>query len=313
MVRPKNTQPRTISGARRHLLLGAVGTALSVHPALARIKVRDEAIRVVRRGAGRDVIFLPGLGASGDVWAASAAAVQAGVRSHIVYFAGFAGEPATSVPRDGFLRSRASAVAQYIAQQRLVRPLLVAHSGAVAMAIMLALEQPSLLEGMMLVDGLPFPAALELGPTGNRQQAAEKAERDFQTQRSMRGAEYVAYRRQEASNSAISTDHVHRVAQWAIRSDRASLMQADRELGGLDLRDSLEGLQMPLTIVYADQASLGAPPGWMKQVYQGQYVSLKRSPILVEIADAQHFLMLDQPRRFLAALLRFVGVVGERH
>jgi pimeloyl-ACP methyl ester carboxylesterase len=306
MVTSKNKQPSTISGAKRHLLLGALGAVLSAHPALARIKGQDEAIRVVRRGAGRDVIFLPGLGASGDVWAASAAAVQAGVRSHIVYFAGFAGEPATPVSRDGFLRSRASAVAGYIAQQRLVRPLLIAHSGAVAMAVMLALEQPSLLEGIMLVDGLPFSAALELGPTANRQQVVDKASLDFQTQRGMRPAEYAAYRHQEASNSVVSAEHAHRVAEWAIRSDRELLMQADRELGALDLRDSLAGLQTALRVVHADQASLGAPPGWMKQVYQGQYASAARPATFLEIASARHFLMLDQPHAFMATLLRFV-------
>jgi pimeloyl-ACP methyl ester carboxylesterase len=306
MVTSKNKQPSTISGARRHLLLGALGTVLSAHPALARIKGHDEAIRVVRRGAGLDVIFLPGLGASGDVWAAIVATVQAGVRSHIVYFAGFAGEPATPVPRDGFLRSRASAVAHYIVQQRLVRPLLVAHSGAVAMAIMLALEQPSLIQGMMLVDGLPFPAALESGPTSNRQQAAENAEHDFQTQRSMLPAEYAAYRHQEAVSSVVSSQHAHRLAEWAIRSDRELLMQADRELGALDLRDSLSGLQTALTIVYADQASRGAPPGWMKRVYQGQYASAARPSTFLEIASARHFLMLDQPHAFTATLLRFV-------
>jgi pimeloyl-[acyl-carrier protein] methyl ester esterase len=94
----------------------------------------------------------------------------------------------------------------------------------------------------------------------------------------------------------------------AIRSDREQLMQADRELGALDLRERLAGLQPAVTVVYADQTSLGAPPGWMKKVYQGQYASLARPPTLVEIADARHFLMLDQPQSFVAALLRFVGV-----
>jgi pimeloyl-ACP methyl ester carboxylesterase len=308
MFTSKNKQPNTISGAKRDLLLGALGAVLCAHPALARVMGHDEAIRVVRRGAGRDVIFLPGLGASGDVWAASVAAVQAGVRSHLVYFAGFAGEPATPVSQDGFLRSRASAVAQYIVQQRLMRPLLIAHSGAVSMAIMLALEPPSLLEGMMLVDGLAFPAALELGPTANRQQAVDKAALDLQAQRAMRPAEYVAYRHQEASNSVVSAEHAHRVSEWAIRSDRELLMQADRELSSLDLRDSLGGLQTALTVVHADQASLGAPPGWMKQVYQGQYASVARPATFLEIASARHFLMLDQPHAFAATLRRFVGL-----
>jgi pimeloyl-ACP methyl ester carboxylesterase len=124
-------------------LLGALGTVLTMRPALAGVRGRAEAIRVVHRGAGRDVVFLPGLGASGDVWAASAGTLGARVRSHIVHFAGFAGEPAKPISHNGFLRSRASAVAGYLVQQRLARPLLVAHSGAAAMAMMLALDQPA--------------------------------------------------------------------------------------------------------------------------------------------------------------------------
>jgi pimeloyl-[acyl-carrier protein] methyl ester esterase len=84
-------------------------------------------------------------------------------------------------------------------------------------------------------------------------------------------------------------------------------MKADRELSALDLRERLAGLQTALTVVYADQASLGAPPGWMKQVYQAQYASAALPPTWVEIANARHFLMLDQPQAFVAALQRFVG------
>jgi pimeloyl-[acyl-carrier protein] methyl ester esterase len=290
------------------MVLGALGTVLTTRLALAGVKGHAEAIRVVRRGGGRDVVFLPGLGASGDVWAASAGTLGARVRSHIVHFAGFAGEPAKPISHDGFLRSRASAVADYLVRQRLSRPLLVAHSGAAAMAVMLVLEQPSLLGGLMLVDGLPFPAALELGAAANRLQAAEKAERDCQTQRGMRYAEYAAYRHQEAINSTVSASNAYRVAEWAIRSDREQLMQADSELGALDLRERLAGLQTALIVVYADQASLGAPPGRMKQVYQSQYAGVGQPPTFVEVADARHFLMLDQPQAFVVALQHFAGV-----
>ncbi len=176
------------------------------------------------------------------------------------------------------------------------------------MGLMLALERPLLLDGLMVVDGLPFPAALALDAAADRHHAAEEAERDFQAQRHMRPAEYAAYRHQEARNSTVSADNAHRVAEWAIRSNREQLMQADRELGALDLRERLAGLQTALTVVYADQASLGAPPGWMKRVYQAQYASAARLPALVEVAGARHFLMLDQPQAFVVALQRFVGV-----
>jgi pimeloyl-ACP methyl ester carboxylesterase len=290
------------------MVLGALGTVLTTPAAPAGANGHAEAIRVVRRGAGRDVVFLPGLGASGDVWAAGASTLGASAHSHIVHFAGFAGEPAKPISHDGFLRSRARAIADYLAQQRLSRPLLVAHSGAASMAMMLALEQPSLLGGLMLVDGLPFPAALELGAAANQPQAVEKAERDYQTQRGMRYAEYAAYRHQEATNSTVSASDAYRVAEWAIRSDREQLMQADRESGALDLHERLAGLQTALTVVYADQASLGAPPGWMKQVYQRQYAGVAQPPAFVEVADARHFLMLDQPQAFVAALRRFARV-----
>jgi pimeloyl-[acyl-carrier protein] methyl ester esterase len=293
--------------ARRHLLLGALGTALTARSAFAGPKVHDEAIHVVCCGAGRDVVFLPGLGASGEVWAASALTLGARIRAHIVHFSGFAGAPAKQVSAEGFLASRARVVANYLAQRRLERTLLVAHSGAAAMGLMLALEQPALLGGLMVVDGLPFPAALALGAAAGKHQAAEKAERDFQAQRTMRPAEYAAYRHQVASNSTLSADSAHRVAEWAIRSDREQLMKADRELSALDLRERLAGLQTALTVVYADQASLGAPPGWMKQVYQAQYASAALPLTWVEVANARHFLMLDQPQAFVVALQRFVG------
>lgn len=294
------------SGQRRRLI-----GALAASPWSGRVRAADagweQCFRVVRRGTGRDAIFLPGLGTSGDVWSGSTSALGAKVRAHVVHFAGFAGEPVRRDAKDGFMRSRAVAVGDYIARQGLQQPLLIAHSGAAAMALMLALDRPHSVGGVMVVDGLPFPAELELGAAATPQVARQKADETFEAHRRLPRVQYAAYRDEEARNACLASEDARRVAEWAIRSDRRVLMQADRELNAIDLRERLGALTTPLTVVHADQASLGAPAGWMKRIYMEQYGRVVPTPTRVEIADARHFLMLDRPQAFAAALHRFVG------
>ena len=45
------------------------------------------------RGQGPDVIFIPGLGSTRDVWAAQAEALASTHRLHLVQINGFAGQP----------------------------------------------------------------------------------------------------------------------------------------------------------------------------------------------------------------------------
>lgn len=302
-----HSKPTKISLQRRAICQAGILALLPIPMQAAELPAHglSRLIRVERVGAGREVVFVAGFGASADVWSGCKTALGRNTRVHLVHVAGFAEEPATAIRVPGFISGLGTAIANYIARRRLVRPLLVVHSGAAAVAMSMALDHPSLLAGMMVVDGLPFPAELELGADATVEQAITRATQTYEAQRRMARVDYAAERASEARDSVVADEDAQRVAQWAIRSDRALLMQADRELSSLDLRDRISVLATPLTVVFADQASSGAPPGWMNRIYERQYARMQSPRQMVEIASARHFLMLDQPQAFATALRQF--------
>src|SRR5688572_33472954 len=87
-------------------------------------------------GSGPDVILIPGLAGSREVWRGTAAGVP-GYRYHFVQVAGFAGAPARGNAKGQVVRPLAEEIARYIAANRLDRPALVGHSmgGSVAMMV----------------------------------------------------------------------------------------------------------------------------------------------------------------------------------
>src|SRR5690349_21829987 len=76
-------------------------------------------ISIVTVGAGSDVVLIPGLATSRDVWRGTVAAVP-GYRYHLVQIAGFAGTaPLANAQPGPLLDHLAREISRYIVEQRL--------------------------------------------------------------------------------------------------------------------------------------------------------------------------------------------------
>ena len=117
----------TIGGAL--LLMSVVVSAsatqsLSVpseHPNSQRISVQTE-------GSGTDVILIPGLASSREVWAELASTLRRSHRIHLVELAGFASTPAISNPEGKVIAPAVDAIADYIHTQHIKAPVIIGHS-----------------------------------------------------------------------------------------------------------------------------------------------------------------------------------------
>src|SRR5580692_6292950 len=76
-------------------------------------------------GAGRPVIFIPGLAAGGAVWDGTVAHLGGRVQAHVLTLAGFAGQPAIAAP---FLEQVHDQIRQYIVANHLDHVVVVGHS-----------------------------------------------------------------------------------------------------------------------------------------------------------------------------------------
>src|SRR4030095_9096297 len=117
---------------RRRFLAIIAGAAVlagcaSMRP-IASAHFSSERISVETHGSGSDVVLIPGLATSREVWSETIQAVP-GYRYHLVEVAGFGGtDPKGNRALGPLVRPLAEEVARYIRQQRLVRPALVGHS-----------------------------------------------------------------------------------------------------------------------------------------------------------------------------------------
>jgi N-formylmaleamate deformylase len=241
-------------------------------------------------GSGPDVILLPGLTSSRDVWRATVAAVP-GYRYHLVQVAGFAGLPAGGNARGEVVAPLAEEIARYIRAEKLDRPALVGHSMGGTLALMVAARHPGLVGKAMVVDMLPQPAAL-VGASASGLRGLSDTLRDLANTEAGRGLIDSAIR--------LFGDDPRTNA----RSDPDVVARAARELAVSDLTPELPRIRSPLTVVYACPE-----PAFCAEIERSYAAAYAGDPAtrLVRIDGSGHMVMADQPARFRAALRAFLA------
>lgn len=278
----------------------AVVTALSVAGAFgqeSRARFEVETI-----GQGRPVVFVPGLTSSGEVFRPFVAGLEAR-ESHLVTLAGFAGVPA---PQDlsAFTSPAAESLAAYIEAEGMNDVVLVGHSMGGVISLMVARALPGRVEAVLIVDSVPFLAGLQ-NPAADPQSVA--ARRDaVRTQFETMGSDaYLAMMRQGLPVQATSQEAQQQVWRGIERSDQQAVAVAASEIFNTDYRGVLEGVEARVRVLVPHNAFTPVPAGQLAGRYRAQYEALDRFDLRV-IEDSRHFIMLDQPSAFAAALSDFL-------
>ena len=275
---------------RRFLASAAALGAAGFFPASALAAgFSSKRIAVAARGAGPDVLLIPGLAASRTIWSETASAVP-GFRYHFVQVAGFAGWPAAGNAQGAVLGPVADEIARYIAEAGLEKPAVVGHSMGGTLAMMIAAEHPSRVGRLMVVDMLPQPAGL-FGTTNDGLRGLADSLRDIAAApggRALIAGLVNMFGRQDGASG---------------RSDPDVVARASHELATIDLAPRLPSIAAPLTVVYAspDPEARAATDRTYREAYRG-----KPGTRLVRIDDSGHMIMDDQPERFRAAMRAFL-------
>jgi N-formylmaleamate deformylase len=242
---------------------------------------------VVVQGTGPDVILIPGLTGSRDVWKGSVAAVP-GYRYHLIQVAGFANTPVRGNAQGDVVAPLAEEVARYIQSRGLRRPAIVGHSMGGTVAMMIAARHPSLPGKVMVVDMLPQPAGILGGDAVG-----------------MRGLA-------DSLRDLSATPGGRRLVESAIRlfgnpqggADPDVTARATHELALTDLTSELPRIAAPVTVVYAslDPSRRVSDDARYRTAY-----ARKRGVKLIRIDNSGHMIMYDQPARFRAELKAFLA------
>jgi pimeloyl-ACP methyl ester carboxylesterase len=261
----------------------------------------SDRITVVTRGTGPDVLLIPGLTGSREVWAGVADTLDGRYRLHLVQVDGFAGA-APAANSDGPVSAPvAEELARYIQEAGLKRPAVIGHSMGGSIGIMLAARHPDLVGRLMIVDMVPFMG----GMFGATTPDSLKAIADRSREGILAAPAGEGMLAQMFQTMTLKEDMKAQLARELRTSDKATVANAFHELIVTDLRPELPRITAPVTVLYVIPPNVTVPPEQFDASMSTLYANLSKAR-LVRIDNSRHFIHWDQPGRFIAEVDAFM-------
>ncbi len=277
---------------------------LFANPATAKTFASDR-ITVTVTGSGEDVVLIPGLSSSPDVWSSTVAAVS-GYRYHLVKVAGFDGLPAGANASGPVLVPVADEIARYINEAGLKAPALVGHSMGGSFAMLVAGRNPGIASKVMVVDMMPFLGAMFGGPKATAESVTPMAAQIRDGIAKSTGD--VRKKQIEATIASMVKTEAMRpsaVAQ-SLASDPAVSGQGMYDLIVTDLRPELAKITVPLTVLWVVPQGAPLTQPQMDGYYRASYAGAPQAEVK-HIPGSYHFIMYDQPELFQTELKAFLA------
>ena len=284
------------------LLTAAIAAIALPMSVVALPAVAQERFTASVTGQGPDVILIPGLASSGDVWNATVKQLSPTHRVHVLQVNGFAGSPAGPNAEGAVIKPLVAEIAAYAA--KLDHPAIIGHSIGGLMAMEIAAAKPDAIGRILIVDALPFYSLL-YGPTATADAAKPFAEKARAGILGMTDAEFAAGQTQTMNMMTLTEAARPTLADWSIKSDRHVMAQAMYDVMTEDARHLLAAIKAPVTVLYAWDVTMGQPHEMADGLYQNAYAKLP-SAKLTPIDGSYHFIMLDQPEAFAKAVDAFL-------
>lgn len=282
----------------------AVACAAVTPPPAAAPAFSSERIGVSVVGSGPDVVLVPGLSSSPEVWRSTIEAMP-GYRYHLVHVSGFAGRPAGANASGEVVAPVAEEVARYIRESGLRRPAIVGHSLGGAWAMMVAARHPDLASRVMVVDMLPHVGGL-FAPNSTAETIRPIA---AQIRAGLLAATPAQRRANQEQTIAtmVRTESLRPLAvEHGLASDLAVSAQAFYDLMLMDLRPELSNIRVPLTVLWIRPPNLPIGEEQFAAFYRSSYANVPQARI-VRVPNAWHFIMWDEPEAFRQELRTFLA------
>ena len=262
-------------------------------------------VRVDGPEGAPDLILIPGLSSSPEVWDGLVASLGDRYRIHRIHIQGFAGAPAEDNATGPVAAPVAEDIARYIAEKGLDHPAVIGHSMGGTIAMMLSARHPDAVGKVMVVDMVPFMGAMFGGPGATAESVQPLADGIYAN---MTTGPEEAYRAAAAASvtGMIATESLRAgPLQDTATSDRMVSASAFRELIATDLTPELPRITAPLTVLYVKFNDPRMTVDMVDGIYRAAFAN-RPGTVLKRIDDSAHFIMLDQPARFAAEVNAFL-------
>jgi len=266
--------------------------------------VRTDHISIETIGHGAPVILIPGLSSPRAVWDGVAPELAKGHRVILVQINGFGGDGPGANVKPGIIQGVVADLDGYITANKLQGAAVVGHSLGGLIGLDLAKTHPADVGKLMVVDSLPYVGDIFLpGATVAQVEPQAKAMRDKEIASYGKPADDAAATA-TANTLALKPDSRAKVVAWFKQADPRVTGEALYEDMTTDLRPDMAGIATPITLVYPWSANL--PEDKADAFYKAEYAKAP-NVTFVPVGDAAHFVMLDQPASFQAAIDSFLA------
>lgn len=259
-------------------------------------------------GEGRDIILIPGLSSSPEVWQGTVDHLGSGWRVHRIHIQGFAGAPVAGNAAGPVAAPVAEEIARYIAENDLEKPVVVGHSMGGTIGMMLAARHPEAVGRLMVVDMVPFMGAMfaQPGAEPTVEGVTPMADMMYQGMANAPRAQYQA--QADAQIAGMINNESLRAGplQDSRASDQKVSAAAFRELIVTDLRPELGRITVPTTVLYVKFNDPRMTAEMADGIYRASFATLPGAA-LKRIDDSAHFIFLDQPEAFHRELDAFLS------
>lgn len=254
----------------------------------------NSGLQVKKSGSGeRSIVFIPGLGCSGNVWDRTKQKLKKGYTCYVLTMPGFAGIPARENPS---FRGFEKAIAGFILQNQLNKPVLVGHSLGGSLAMAIASDHPDLISKIVVVDALPFLLALHDTLTQPDEAACEQ---DIAELTTMTDEQFYKLQKRSIWRLVSDTSKQKDVINWAMQSDRRTFAKLYCDLTNTDLRKGLSSVACP-SLILLEPYFMDFQPA-----VEDQFKNLHQKKIEYG-STGVHFIMYDNYDWYMEKLLDFL-------
>ncbi|WP_224996772.1 alpha/beta fold hydrolase [Cesiribacter sp. SM1] len=255
------------------------------------------AIRIMKSGAGKPVLFLPGFTSPGTVWEETISNLEVERQSHVISYAGFNGIQPIDTPWYATIRKE---LLQYIEKENLTNLSIVGHSMGGNLAVDVAAAVPERVEKLVLVDAIPCMRELMMPGVAASQIKHSSPYNQQMLQMSADDLRKTAG--MMAHNMTYRQDKIDLLVQWSLAADRETYVYGYTDLLKLDLREALKQVKAQTLILGATYPDAKLVMG----NFEKQYANLPAKNIVLA-PESKHFIMFDQPEWFFEKVNTFLA------
>lgn len=271
-------------------------------------EIRLPHISIVRIGTGgTPLVLIPGLSTPRAVWDDFVPSLTARHTVYLVQVNGFAGDHPGANLGSNILEGIVADLHGHLRREATGPVLLVGHSMGGLAALLFARAYPGEVQRLLVVDALPFFSVLLAN--GGAEPTVAEAE---PVARMMRDRVAATYGRPADSATieanvrglALNPASLERMRTWASATDPRVAAQLVYEDMTTDVRPHLPAIEAPIAVLVPwSEGGLGRQR--TLAFYRRQYAGAPDISF-EDVGEAGHFVMLDQPEAFRAALDRFL-------